>query len=223
MLSPCPALIVPLKPAAYKIMFVLPLCHYFLQEPKQTCSLTETHQPQHQKKKDTEKKNHSAQETQEHKRSVLKKRDNSYPLHLFSPLQPHAHLASHTVDKPRGFLQLGSWPEWSRTLDVPGSQFFLALLHQSLMFQWGWVVGRRAQGWPHQACVCPGVGSIEVRPLVQGLIFPHNGSTGLDLRNGDMLLAKNTSHRERLFTGRELTPNSDQNPASLVPSSPQRG
>ena len=59
------------------------------------------------RKKDTgKKKNHSTQETQEHKRSVLGWKETTAFLYIcFSPLLPHAHLPSpYHMDKPRGFL-----------------------------------------------------------------------------------------------------------------------
>ena len=101
------------------------LCHYFLQEPKQTRRLTETHQPLHQKKRHRKK-------TSQHRRgpgtqnfSFGAKRDNSYPLYLlFSPSTP----PSSSFPVPHGQTQrvssAGILARGSRTLDVPGSQSF---------------------------------------------------------------------------------------------------
>lgn len=148
------------------------------------------------------------------------KRDNSYPSHLFFSLPTHAHLASpYHMDKPRGFFSWDPGPGGSRTLDVPGSQFFRALLHQSLMSQWGWG-GKVVKVGYTRACVCPGVGSIEVRPLVWSFLTmaPLTG-----LKKWWYAVGKGTLQAGKGSSLEGVDSNSDQNPASLVPSSPQRG
>lgn len=158
------------------------LCHYFLQEPKQTCSLTGTHQPLHQKKRHRKKTSQHTRGTGTQNLSFGAKKDNSYPLYLFfSPSTP----PSSSFPIPHGQTQrvssAGILARGSRTLDVPGSQSFRPCSINHLCSGGARRLGGGLKVSHTRACVCPGVGSIAVRlpgaSLVQGLIFPHNGST----------------------------------------------
>ena len=70
-------------------------------------------------------------------------------------------------------------------------------LAPSLMFQWGWAVGRRAQVWPHQSLWMSWCWK-HCSEASRSLTCPRFDLSSqwlhwLDLRNGDMLLAKEHS------------------------------
>lgn len=79
------------------------------------------------------------------------KRQQLSSISVFLPFFPTLIFLPHTTwINPEGFF---SWDPGQRVKDTRCSRLRVlpALLHQSFMFQWGWVVGRRAQGWPHQS------------------------------------------------------------------------
>lgn len=133
-------------------MFVLPLPLSLLPPGAKTnmqpYRSTPTPAPE---KKTQKKKHHSTQETQEHKHSVLGRKETTAILSVFLPFFPTLIFLPHTTwINPEGFF---SWDPGQRVKDTRCSRLTVlpALLHQSLMFRWGWAVGRRAQGWPHQS------------------------------------------------------------------------
>lgn len=157
------------------------LCHYFLQEPKQTCSLTETHQPQHQKKRHR-KNNITAHKRHRNTNAQFwgEKRQQLSSLSVFLPFFPTLIFLPHTAwINPEGFF---SWDPGQRVKDTRCSRLtVLPALHRHLCSSGAGRLGGGLKFGHTRACECPGVGSTAVRlpgaSLVQGLIFPHNGST----------------------------------------------
>lgn len=104
-------------------------------------------------KKDTGKKKITAHKRHRNTNAQFwgEKRQQLSSTSVFLPFCPMLILLPHTTwINPEGFF---SWDPGQRVKDTRCSRLTVlpALLHQSLMFQWGWVVGRRAQGWPHQS------------------------------------------------------------------------
>ena len=113
------------------------LCHYFLQEPKQTRSLTETHQPLHQKRRHRKKTSQHTRGPGTQNQFWGKKRQQLSSVSAFLPFYPTLiFLPCTTRTNPEGFF---SWDPGQRVKDTRCSRLTVlpALLHESLMFRWG--------------------------------------------------------------------------------------
>lgn len=164
-------------------MFVLPLPLSLLPPGAKTNMQPYRNTPTPAPEKKTQKKNitaHKRHRTQNF--SFGAKRDNSYPLYLFfSPSTPPSSFFPVPHGQTQRVSSAGILARGSRTLDVPGSQSFRPCSISQLCSGGARRLGGGLKVGHTRACVCPGVGSIAVRlpgaSLVQGLIFPHNGST----------------------------------------------
>ena len=150
---------VPLRPAAYKIVFVLPLPLSILPPEAKTNTRQHSNTPipvpeKKKKERKKEKENENLTAHMWHRNTKVQflgeKRQQLCFISVFLPFFPTLIFLPHTTLRKTQRVS-SAWDPGQRVKDTSCSTFTAlpALLRWSLLFWWGWAEGRQAPGQPH--------------------------------------------------------------------------